>query len=191
MSNFFSYFPTTEHDLTSGGNTITLTDLLKRFKFRSKVLARTEAFRDYAIVNNDRPDIVSYKLYGNSNYAWVVLLVNDIIDPMFQWPLSEMDFRSFIVKKYGTVTAAKSTIHEYRQIHRDKTVFFDGTIDKGEYFVVDLATYNGLSTSVRESITKYDYEDELNEERRQIRILEERYLIQLLDEAKLLLKVER
>jgi len=190
MSNYFSYFPTTLHDLRRTGHKTEVTNILRRFKVRSALKDRTDVFYEYSIQNGDRPDVISEKFYGNPNYAWVVLHFNDIVDPQFDWPLFGADFDRFIIGKYGSMYAAQSTVKNYYKIIRESTVKNDGTrIPKFE-LNVDQTTYNTLSPTVRRSETQYEYEVERNEELKQIRLIEPRYLSQIIDEVETILQEE-
>ena len=188
MSNYFSYFPTTPHDLTNDGQKVELTNLLRRFKVRSNVKSRTDTYHKYTIQPGDRPDIIAEKYYGSSALAWVVLHFNDIIDPVFDWPLFHEDFDNYIKGKYGSVPAAKAEVHEYRQILNNATVKNDGTRIPKRTVVVDSTTYNSLGSDVKESIDKYSYELELNDKKRRIKLLDRQYLKQLQEEVKTILK---
>ena len=114
---------------------------------------------------NFKPLLNLYKL---SSLSWILLLINSIHDPDYEWPLSQRDFAAFLKAKYGSVPAAQSTIHEYRKVVNEQSVLFDQTIIPKRTLVVDETTYNGLSTDAREIIYKSDYENELNDARRNI-----------------------
>jgi len=176
MSNYFSYFPTTTHDLTNVGQEVELTNIIRRFKVKSSLLTDTRMYNNYDIQSGDRPDTVADKFYGDSNYAWLILLYNEIDDPIFGWPLFNIDFDNYIKGKYGSIPTAQGTVHEYRRILTPKTIRSDNTIIQQRYVVVDATTYATLGESSRQSVSKYDWEDELNEEKRKIKILHERYL---------------
>ena len=79
-----------------------------------------------------------------------------------------MKKKKFLKVKYGSIPAALSTVHEYRKVVNEQSVLFDNTIIPKRTLVVDETTYNTLSTGAREIIYKYDYEEELNNERRNI-----------------------
>ena len=81
---------------------------------------------------------------------------------------SSKKFEKFLKVKYGSIPAALSTVHEYRKVVNEQSVLFDNTIIPKRTLVVDETTYNTLSTGAREIIYKSDYEEELNDERRNI-----------------------
>lgn len=188
MSKYFRYFPTTTNDLTQTGNQVEVTNILKRFAFRTEVEKNDAVFYDYVVQAGDRPDTIAEKYYGDSRHAWVVLHFNNIEDPVFGWVLFGEDFERYIEGKYGTVSAAHSTVHEYRKILTQRSVRNDGSIVPERYVVVDETTYNSTPPTSRRLISKYDYEAELNEERGKIRLLDERFLADCVAEAKTILK---
>jgi hypothetical protein len=188
MSNYFSYFPTVDHDLTNIGKSVKLTNILRRFKFRSKVTSRADVFYDYTIQAGDRPDTIAEKYYGNAKYAWLVLHFNDIMDPIFGFPIFYQDWERMLAGKYGSVAAAQAEVHEYRKIIRQEETLYNGKVIKEKYVVVDEETYNTISPTEKYTVTKYDYELELNEEKRKIRLLDKRYLKQVEDEVEDILR---
>lgn len=188
MSEYFSYFPITKHDLTNVGQTIDATNVLRRFIVRASVQERSDVFYEYNLQSGDRPDVVAEKYYGDADLAWLVLLFNDITDPMFDYPLFDRDFETYIKQKYGSIPRAQSIVHEYRQILNEKSVKFDGTILEKRFVAVDETTYNTLSEASRELISKYDYEVELNDAKRSIRLLDKRFLNQVKSEVEVILK---
>lgn len=188
MSEYFSYFPTIQHDLTNIGQEVTLTNILRRFIVRSDIIERADVFYEYDIQAGDRPDIIAEKYYGDANLAWLILHFNTIIDPVFEFPLFNQDFDNFIKGKYGSIPAAQSGIKEYRQVLNEAEVKFDGTKIPKRTIVVDQTTYNSLNESEREAITNYDWEIEQNDARRKIKILDKRFVDKVRDEVKTVLR---
>jgi len=188
MSNYFSYFPTTFHDLRNTGRKTEVTNILRRFKVKDKLKDNVGIFYEYSIQEGDRPDVIADKFYGNANYAWIVLHYNDIIDPFFDWPLFGENFRRFIISKYGSVATAQATVKNYYQILSAEFIRNDGTRVPRREVVVDQTTYNSLSPTDRRTETAYDYEVELNEDRKQIQLLEPRFVSQAIDEVETILQ---
>jgi len=79
-------------------------DILRRAGFSERGKTGSQHFFKYNIKDGETPESLSNSLYGSSNYNWVVLMFNDIIDPLFDWPLSTNKFEKFIKKKYKGVT---------------------------------------------------------------------------------------
>lgn len=146
MSEYFSYFPITKHDLTNVGQTIDATNVLRRFIVRASVQERSDVFYEYNLQSGDRPDVVAEKYYGDPDLAWLVLLFNEITDPMFDYPLFDRDFETYIKQKYGSIPRAQAEIHEYRRILQEKEVKFDGTVIPERYVVIDGTTADTEAT---------------------------------------------
>ena len=188
MSEYFSYFPRTEHDLTNIGQKVEVTNILRRFIVRETVKNRTDVFYEYDMQSGDRPDTIAEKYYGNADYAWLVLHFNNIVDPVFDLPLFNVDFDNYLKGKYGSIANAQSETHEYRQILAEAIVKNDGTRIPQRYVVVDETVYNTLPFTEKELVTKYDYEVEENENKRKIKLLDKRYLNQVKSEVETIIR---
>ncbi len=188
MSKYFRYFPTTQHDLTNIGQKVDLTNILRRFKIESSLKSQAQVYHEYSLQAGDRPDTIAHKYYGDSGYAWLVLMFNEIHDPIFEWPLFNTDFDDYIKGKYGSIASAQATVHEYRKVLAEKQVKYDGTIVPKRTVVIDSTTYSSLSESERESVSEYDWEVEQNELKRQIRLVDKRYVPQIRNEVKNILR---
>ena len=60
----------------------------------------------------------------------------------------------------------------------------DGTVVPKRTLVVDETTYNTLSEVNRESISKYQYETDLNDNKRQIKLVSEEFVPEILLEVR-------
>jgi len=188
MSKYFRYFPTTQHDLTNIGQKVDLTNILRRFKIESSLKSQAQVYHEYSLQAGDRPDTIAHKYYGDSGYAWLVLMFNEIHDPIFEWPLFNTDFDDYIKGKYGSIASAQATVYEYRKVLAEKQVKYDGTIVPKRTVVIDSTTYSSLSESERESVSEYDWEVEQNELKRQIKLVDKRYVPQIRNEVKNILR---
>ena len=126
------------------------------------------------------------KYYDDPTLDWIIFLVNDIVDPYYDWPLSDESFDSYMRTLYGSTAEAKSTVFEYRKIINNQSVRFDGKIIPKRTVVVDLNTYNSLPATDREQISAYDYYFEQNVEKRKIKILDKQFVSSLVREVDLI-----
>ena len=184
MSNYFTFFPTIEHDLKDTSQKTELTNILRRFRVKPKTKSIASVYYDYTVQEGDRPDTIADKYYGSSKLSWIVLHYNDIIDPYYDLPLFGRDFANYITEKYGSITTAMSTTKFYYKILEEAKVLIDGTRVPRREIVVDLKTYNTLSATSRRSETVYEYEERLNEDKKNIKILNRTHLNQLVKEVK-------
>ena len=94
MSRYFEYFPNVVHTNADIAN-ITL-----RTKIVDYVRANPKVFLPYVVNEDMRPEEVSYHYYGSVDYTWLLFLANDIIDPYYDWVMSDDNLNKYIVKKY-------------------------------------------------------------------------------------------
>ena len=105
-----------------------MTNLTARFKIRDELKQKAAIFYNYQVAEQDTPSNVAFRYYDDETLDWVILLVNDIIDPYYDWPLSYANFIEYIKSLYGSVDTAMATTYEYRKILNQQKVLFDGTV---------------------------------------------------------------
>ena len=186
MPYLFRSFPKVNYSLKKNKNFELLTNITLRFKVRDIIKNRTAIYFDYVVKDSDRPDIIASKYYDDPSLDWIIFLVNDIVDPYYDWPLSDESFDSYMRTLYGSTAEAKSTVFEYRKIINNQSVRFDGKIIPKRTVVVDLNTYNSLPATDREQISAYDYYFEQNVEKRKIKILDKQFVSSLVREVDLI-----
>lgn len=180
MSYMFDRWPTVSYDIKKNGKPLELTNITLRFKINDLLRDKSVVMYDYDVQDGERADIIAYKYYDDETLDWVIYLINNIIDPQFQWPLDDQSFERYMRNKYGSLQAANQTVHAYEKILREQSVFFDGTIIPEKRVIVDKETYDLTTPSLRRTIDKYTYELELNEARSRIKILDKRYITGLI-----------
>jgi hypothetical protein len=181
---YFEPFPTIDYDIKKNGNKTEVTNLFLRYKVLDVFKNQSAVYYNYSIKDGERPDVIAAKYYNDESLDWIILLVNNIVDPQFDWPLDLKSFDSYITKKYDSVLAAREQTHHYEQITQQQQVLFDGTIVPEEYYEIDLTTYNTLSSSDKRIVTSYEYEERLNEAKRDIKLLSEEYVFDLVNQVK-------
>ena len=99
--SFFKQFPKVEYDFNRTGVKQNMIDLFRSVRPLPSFLDTYSAYKFYEIKNGERPDIVSRRLYGTSQYYWTLFVVNDFLhDGMRSWPLSQENLFEFISKEY-------------------------------------------------------------------------------------------
>ena len=146
---------------------------------------------EYDVQDGDTPEIVAYKYYGDSYRYWIVLFANKITDPQWDWPLSTNNFDAFIVDKYTSFNPY-STIHHYEKIITQYDTSTQTTTTRN--IIIDEDTYNSLNTGTstytlptgivtittsKNAVSYYNYELNLNESKRNIKILNSIYVNEL------------
>lgn len=54
----------------------------------------------YTVQSGDTPRSIAYFLYSSERYDWVIYCMNAIVNPYYEWPLSEDDFYEMMESKY-------------------------------------------------------------------------------------------
>lgn len=179
---FFSNYPKVKY-ITLGDNVIEATDLTKRFKFIEKVLKNKYILFNYLIKEGERPDIISHKYYGDSKLDWVILMTNKVIDPYFDWPLSNNEFDEFIKEKYGSIVWAKQNWAKYYKIFQSKETTYDGFQIPEKLFEIDATAWQNLNSYERKRVSYYEYEKEINQNKKIIKLIEKSFIPQIIKEA--------
>ncbi|MBC8442886.1 MAG: baseplate wedge protein 53 [Proteobacteria bacterium] len=92
---YFNKFPTTEYDFNSiGVEGLEILDILTRVRFMFNDVFSNRAYNTYQLKHGDTPDIIAHNYYGHSDWWWLVLLYNDIINPFNEIPRMGFDYKS-------------------------------------------------------------------------------------------------
>ena len=145
---------------------------MKRPKFKPAVVSEIVDYYPYRIKDGYRPDMVSQDVYGTPTFAYLILMFNDIYDPVFDWPLGLRQFDNYIVSKYGSMDSAVSTVKYYYQIIRAevaKTELAERV--PAVKYIIDSTAYALLGEDERSTISQYDWEFELNDEKTELQMI--------------------
>ena len=95
MAQYFTYFPKMYYDAVGNNNPKLVTNILKRVKVRDGIKNDVSLFDKYQVKFGESPEIVSFRLYDTVDYYWTILLMNNIRDRFYEWPLSEQQFEEY------------------------------------------------------------------------------------------------
>jgi len=188
MSDYFNKIPNFEYvsrlPNAKIGDYITVKNFFKRAALEEDILDNLAFHTKYKIRGDDRPDNVAYDFYGNSNLDWLVLTCNNIVNIQTEWPLLQNDFDRFLLDKYGSYEALNDTHHyKTQEIKNSKDVIIvPGGLQCSSDYSVTYYDYNTgqekiiLSRDCTTAVTNYEYEAEIEDDKRNIFLLETRYL---------------
>jgi len=179
---YFTPFPTIQYQIPNTKKSIPVTDITRRFSVANFLKNSNASFDEYFVQDGERPDTVAYDYYGDVSMDWLILLCNEIVDPYFQWPLSYEELNAYLKDKYGSVEYTMRKIHHYEKIIQQGYIQNDaGTqrIVPEKTLVIDETTYLTLSDFERKTKTIFEYETDLNEERRKIFLLDTNYYLMI------------
>ena len=94
---FFVNFPKVKYRFGSLDSSEEFTNLSAYSTIFDEIKDDLTYYEDYTIVDGERPDIVSSKIYGSPFYDWTFWLINDHIRNQ-GWPLSYQDLQEYMDK---------------------------------------------------------------------------------------------
>ena len=172
--SYFDRFPKFAYDVKNNGNYKIVTDILKRVKIRSAINNSSMLFDKYDVKNGERPEDVAYKWFGDAELHWVILMTNNVTDRYYDWPLNHVQFQDFLTEKYGA--GNEDAIHHYESPKSSGVLTPQGPDDYSHLVEVNSDTFNASIISNRE------YEERIQDSRRQIKLLDKRFINVFVDE---------
>ena len=177
---YFSRFPLMAYDVKGDRNFKLLPNILKRVKLRSGLRSGSFLFDNYDVKDGERPEDVAFKWFGDARYHWIILMTNNVTDRYYQWPLTQPQFQEHLTDKYGAG-------------NEDATHHFEKTTDSGK---TSSSGPNDFSHKVEcnsddgdpDIITNRQYEQRKQDEYRQIRLLDKKFLGVFVEEFENLIK---
>ncbi len=196
---YFSNFPLRTYSLNTNaapGEFEWVTDIFRRAAPVKNLLKNRELFYQYTVLDGETPEIIADNEYGSPNFHWVVTILNNIRDPLLEWPKKYGDLVAYVNDKYGSLAVASATNHHYTMtIMKVDSLGYSSSetsiIDQTKYdtlvsLVPEVYTFSGgrtvTVTTTRSSVDCYTYEIDLNESKRNIQLLQENYLPQVMSE---------
>ena len=180
------------------GNNITVNNILTRAYLLPSLQNNLMMFYTYDLKEVDTPENISYRYYNDVYRYWIVMYSNGIFDTQSNWPLNNQQFLLYLNDKYATaangvanvLSYTTSTVHHYEQYitttnssdNQGQTITIQIDGDTYNTFVQSSTTStfgNGISVTKKISanaISIYEYENNLNESKRKIKIMNNNYV---------------
>lgn len=200
MSDYFNRVPDFEYvsrlPNANISDYIPVKNLFKKGKLREDIFQDLAFFTKYQIQGDDRPDNVAFSFYEDSSLDWLVLTCNNILNVKDEWPLSQFDFNLYLFEKYGSFEKINEIrYYETTEIKNRENVTIvqkglkvpaDFSISYYDERVGDVITERPVV-----SVTNYQYEEKLQEKRRNIFLLKPRYLSIVFDDLREILRYKK
>lgn len=175
---YFKSFPLTMYSLDNLSSVQAIPDITRRVGFIQEFISNNSQYDLYDIKDGETPEIVSDIFYGTPLFHWVILHANDIVDPRFDWPLSQENLKSFCIQKYGGESEIYKTklytntqnfvVNNFRALEESS---FSG--EKEEVF---FTLEDGSTLLLRDpptplnAVSRLEYEIAVNESKRRIKV---------------------
>lgn len=193
---YFRWFPDIEYALSinKAGKTSKqkIKDYFHLLKVRDDIFREETLYTSYTVTDGMRPDQIAYEYYGDEQYYWVILQINEITDFYNQWPLSENELSVYINDKYGGPAGA-TAIHHYETVttydqDTPANLVLPGGLVVPEDFIFYYPATPGSNVTLSESkpvaVTNRKYERDLNDAKAQISILDKKYIFDYVREVR-------
>lgn len=200
MSKYFENFPVIDY------GDIKVKNLLVRIKLLDQASNNRTIYHPFTVIDGETAHKIAYDYYGSADYVWVIWLINNIIDPYYDWPLSTVQFENHVKSKYGSLQAAQSKIMYYVKTPptfyvsiADPTKFYSTVGFTGDASQYKLVTQNAVELRISADtyarnpdlsyspLSAYDFEMNANENKRNIRLLDRAFIRNIDDELRNLL----
>ena len=175
--SYFSKFPLMAYDMAGNKQYKLLPNILRRVKLRSGLRSGSFLFDNYDVKDGERPEDIAFKWFGDAEYHWVILMTNNITDRYYQWPLTQPQFAEHLTDKYGA--GSEDAVHHY-----EITQTSGPTTSRDYSHMVECNSTEDNPTI----ISNRDYEQRKQDEYRQIRLLDKKYLRTFVNEFESLIK---
>ena len=202
MSSYFDLIP--DFDYVSRlpdakiSDYIRVKNFFRRATLREDIFQSLTFFTKYSVEGNDRPDNVAHKVYENSDLDWVILLANNITHIPTEWPMPQNDFDRFLLDKYDNYDNVYNGVHHHETIEvkdsNDVTIVPAGLEVSSDfnqtyydYYVSGMVT----ASNITRPVTNYQYEEKLENKKREIFILKQEYLTVIIDDIEYLMPYKK
>lgn len=208
MANYFNKFPTLFYSFDDFKTTERVTNIISRYALETELKENSSVYYNYEVRDGDTPEILASKLYNNPERHWIVMMMNDIVDVNYDWPLDYKTLNIYIDNKYKEnanssvdgdgLIWAKANIQSYYKV---ETITLPDQVKQIQKFEIDANTYaNTVVTlgvqltlsdntvvvidNTKETLSYYNYELEYNETKRKIKLMRPEYVPQLEQEVR-------
>tara|TARA_B100000029_G_scaffold455768_1_gene483269 strand:+ start:2210 stop:2737 length:528 start_codon:yes stop_codon:yes gene_type:complete len=127
---------------------------------------------EYFLEDGETPELAAYNLYGSSEYHWILLICNDIVNPRTEWARSQRDLLAYTKNKYGTNNI--TSVHHY--------------VNSTDTSIIEEWDATRLAGAEIQAVTNLQYEEDLNDKKRQIFYLHKNFLKDFIQQYKRLVE---
>jgi len=139
---YFNYLPDIKYDTKpisypfSESEYVVAKNFFRRFKITEEFEQYAVFFKRYSVGDFEAPWQVADAAYGDPKKDWVILLTNNVFNPLFDWPMDSYTLRKYIEGKYDDPYS--EIVHYKTREHKDS----NGVVVQRAGLIVDEKFYN-------------------------------------------------
>ena len=120
---FFNQFPKTVYSIQNDAIQNTITDYFRYVGVIDRLAQSTFAYSTIDILDSERPDTLSYRLYGTPDYYWTFFISNDFLkEGLSAWPKGDSEIKNHIANQYKNISAFRFPVGEADDDGRRSTI---------------------------------------------------------------------
>ena len=198
---YFSYLPDFEYvsrlpDRKYIFDYVKVKNIFKRASIREDIFNELPFFTKYQLQDNERPDNVANEVYQDPNLDWLVMLSNNYINYESEWPLDNRSFENYLLYKYGSLDKINGIHHYESGLIKDSLnniIFPEGKHVDSDFSIefYDRGLKQYVTSSNRIEVTNLQYENRIQDEKRNIFVLKETYVGLVIDDLEELMPYKK
>ncbi|AIX21332.1 hypothetical protein Syn7803US13_7 [Synechococcus phage ACG-2014f] len=190
---YFRELPNLEYenflsDSNGSGDYILMKNIFVRGKLRDDLQNVLTLFNKYIIEEDERPDQIALKLYGDPGLDWVIRMVGEITNMPNDWPISSQQLYEFCVEKYDGEKGMNGVKYYQTTEVKDsqgRILLAAGlTVDKNFTIPDPDPDHQGNIINPTEPVTNYAYETNLNDSKRELYVLKKSFIGQFVSDMR-------
>lgn len=158
---YFSLFNTIQYGNSTSNSAVV--DITERVVTLQNVEKNPYVFYPLDITNGVRADQIANYNFKDPYASWILYLTNEIVDPYYDWYLTDNEFNEFIVKKYGSIQQATQKVAYWQNNWIDQPSLsvqgylseISGNAGRIKYW--EPSNYNNFNQVTQYSRTKVDW----------------------------------
>lgn len=145
---YFQYLPKTLYSTNKEEiNLKLIPNIVAKAAFIQSVIDNESLYFKYEIRGGETPEQIAYRIYGDPEKHWIILLANKLIDPQFDWALGPEEFDRYIKQKYGSLNVSLKTTESYPTGYTVGEIAYQGSsYDKSDAEATIVAYNSGPKT---------------------------------------------
>ena len=103
---FFQQFPNTNYSIQNDAIQTNVKDYFRYVDVIDKLAQKSFSYQKVQVLDSERPDSLSLRLYGTTDYYWTFFIVNDFLkEGLSAWPKGDSEIKNHISKQFKDLSA--------------------------------------------------------------------------------------